>query len=78
MDPTGISEGRSLWWSRRIRRALLAKAIDGAANVSGEQQQDGDVRIVDDNTKRCRPASNQHSPSALEEWLDGAMAGGPF
>lgn len=78
MEPTGISEGRSLWWSQRIRRALLAKAIDAAANVSREQQQDGDVRIVDNNTKRSSPASNQHSPPALEEWLDGAMAGGSF
>lgn len=87
MEPTGISEGRSLWWSRVARRALLAKAIvDAVTTVDGHRRQGGDARTIvaddddDDGAKRSSTvSSNQQSPSALEKWLDrAAIATGPF
>lgn len=31
MEPAGLMESASVWWTRRLRRAILAEVVDNAA-----------------------------------------------
>lgn len=65
IEPSGVLGGRSLWWSRRIRRALLVAALDQVASGRSSATSGGGIR-------------SQLLSSAAEAWLEGAAGGGPF
>lgn len=79
MEPSGLLDGRSLWWSTRIRRGLLAEAIEGAAvaeaggQVKSEQQGARSGSVASGGSNRSGLLS-----SSVEEWLEGTANGGPF
>lgn len=73
MEPSGLLDGRSLWWSRRIRRGLLAEIIDGAALAEAG----GQAKSARQGASGDGDQSGLLS-SAVGEWLEGTANGGPF
>lgn len=82
-------DGPSLWWSRRIRRALLVEALDDAATTAAAATAAGATRpkIASQGATDVASGSGdgdvQQQPrlvlsSAVEEWLEKEVKGGPF
>ena len=84
-EPSRSLDGPSLWWSRRIRRALLVEALDDAAAAAAAataaatrptnaSQGATDAASGDGDVQQPRLLLS----SAVEEWLDRELKGGPF
>lgn len=73
VEPSGLLDGRSLWWSRRIRRGLLVEAVDGAALAEAGGQAKSARQGASGGGDERRMLS-----SAVGEWIEGTASGGPF
>lgn len=80
-EPSRSLDGPSLWWSRRIRRALLVEALDDVATAAAvtrlENAQQGAADAaggVGGDVLQPRLLLS----SAVREWLEREVKGGPF
>ena len=83
-EPSRSLDGPSLWWSRRIRRALLVEALDDVATAAPITRLENAPQGAADAARGGGGGGGVHAQqprllwSAVEEWLEREIKGGPF